>query len=223
MNKLFFGTIVVALALVATPAAQAQSVRFGCKVGANLSYLAGSPAQPNQYKSKLGFTGGALLHVGLRPGDRLAIQLEALYSQKGFRYDGQPYTVRQNTYRNYGSVRYDYLDVPALLRLKINSFFLEAGPQYSYLLRIVTDRNQDVNGYPLKNVGFETARLSDVRRSELGYAAGVGFQASSGLLLGLRYSSAFTGFAKDGYSNDEFRNARHATLQAYAGVQLGGK
>jgi hypothetical protein len=39
----------------------------------------------------------------------------------------------------------------------------------------------------------------------------------------LRYNGAFTDFAKDGYSNNEFRNARHSTFQAYIGVLLGGK
>lgn len=222
MNKLLFGATALA-ALVAALVAQAQSVRYGVKVGANLSNLAGSPPQPDQYKLKLGFHGGALLNVGLRPDDRLAIQLEALYSQKGFRYDGQPYTVLGSTYRNFGSVRYDYLDVPVLLRLKANGFFLEAGPQYSCLLSITTDRNQELNGYPIKDAGFETARLRAVRRNELGYAAGCGFQSRIGLLLGLRYTGAFTSFAKDGYSSDEFRGARQAAFQAYAGVLIGGK
>jgi hypothetical protein len=146
-----------------------------------------------------------------------------LYSQKGFKYADQQYTAAGQTYRNTGNVRYDYLDVPVLVRLKAGSVFFEAGPQYSYLLNISTNRTQTINGGVVSNAGSSTSDLSNVQRNELGYAAGLGFESSSGFLLGLRYNGAFTDFAKDGYSNNDFRNARNSTFQAYVGVLLGGK
>lgn len=72
------------------------------------------------------------------------------------------------------------------------------------------------------NASGSTTDLSRTKRSELGYAAGLGFQSDGGSLLGVRYKGASTDFAKGGYSNSEFHNARHST-QAYAGVLLGGK
>lgn len=224
MKKLLLSTAAAALlAVAAAPAAHAQSVRFGLKAGANLSNLSGDLAQQDQYKNRFGFQGGAILNLGLLADDFLAIQLEALYSQKGFKYADQQFTVLNNTYRTTGGLRYDYLDVPVLVRLKTGGVFFEAGPQYSYLLNLSNSRTQYVNGSIASSSSYSSSSLDRVRRNELGYAAGLGFQSESGFLIGLRYNGAFTDFAKDGYSNDEFRNARNSAFQAYVGFMLGGK
>lgn len=224
MKKLLLSTAAAALVVAAAaPAAHAQSVRFGLKAGANLSNLSGDLTQQDQYKNRFGFQGGAMLNLGLVDDDFLAIQLEALYSQKGFKYADQQYTVLNNTFRNTGNVRYDYLDVPVLVRLKTGGVFFEAGPQYSYLLSITNSRTFTQNGNVVSSASASTSDLDRVKRHELGYAAGLGFQAESGFLLGLRYNGALTDFAKDGYSNNEFRNARNSTFQAYVGFMLGGK
>jgi hypothetical protein len=224
MKKLLLSTTAAALvAVAAAPAAHAQSVRFGLKAGANLSNLSGDVVQQDQYKNRFGFQGGAMLNLGLIDDDFLAIQLEALYSQKGFKYADQQFTLGGNTFRNTGNVRYDYLDIPVLLRLKTGGVFFEAGPQYSYLLNISNNRSFTQNGNVVASASSTTSNLDNVKRSELGYAAGLGFQAESGFLIGLRYNGAFTDFAKEGYSNNEFRNARNSTFQAYVGFMLGGK
>ena len=224
MKKLLLSTTAAALvAVAAAPAAHAQSVRFGLKAGANLSNLSGDLVQQDQYKNRFGFQGGAILNLGLVADDFLAIQLEALYSQKGFKYADQQFTIGGNNFRNTGNVRYDYLDIPVLLRLKTGGVFFEAGPQYSYLLNISNNRTLTQNGTVIGSASSGTSDLDRVKRSELGYAAGLGFQSSTGFLVGLRYNGAFTDFAKEGYSNDEFRNARNSTFQAYVGFMLGGK
>ena len=224
MKKLLLSTTAAALvAVAAAPAAHAQPVRFGLKAGANLSNISGDVIQQDQYKNRFGFQGGAMLNLGLIDDDFLAIQLEALYSQKGFKYADQQFTLGGSTYRNTGNVRYDYLDIPVLLRLKTGGVFFEAGPQYSYLLNISNNRSFTQNGNVIAGASSTTSNLDNVRRSELGYAAGLGFQAESGFLIGLRYNGAFTDFAKDNYSNNEFRNARNSTFQAYVGFMLGGK
>lgn len=221
MKKLFLPAAVALLAAAAAPAAHAQGIRFGVKAGANLSNLAGDLVNQDQYKNRWGFHGGVMVNFGL--GDIISIQPEVLYSQKGFRYGDQSITLLGNTYRNSGGVRYDYLDVPVLVRVRAAGVFFEVGPQYSYLMNVSTDRTQTLNGNNVSNIGSGTSDLSNVRRSELGYVGGLGFQASNGFLLGVRYNGAFTDFAKNSnYSNDEFRNARNSTFQAYVGVLLGG-
>ena len=222
MKKLFLpAAAATLLAVAAAPAAHAQGIRFGVKAGANLSNLAGDLTNQDQYKNRWGFHGGVMLNFGI--GDIFSIQPEVLYSQKGFRYADQQVTVLNNTYRNTGNVRYDYLDVPVLLRIRAAGVFFEVGPQYSYLMNVSTDRQQTLNGSVVSTAGSGTSNLDNVRRNELGYVGGVGFQASNGFLVGVRYNGAFTDFAKNSsYSNDEFRNARNSTFQAYVGVLLGG-
>jgi hypothetical protein len=222
MKKLLLPAVVALLATAAAPAAHAQGLRFGVKAGANLSNLAGDLVSQDQYKNRFGFQGGVMLNFGL--GDILSIQPEVLYSQKGFKYADQQITSPLGTFRNTGNVRYDYLDVPILVRVRAAGVFFEVGPQYSYLMNVSTDRTQTFNGSTVGNAGSGTSDLSNVHRNELGYVGGLGYQASNGLMLGVRYSGAFTDFAKNSsYSNDEFRNARNSTFQAYVGVLLGGK
>ncbi|NML63998.1 PorT family protein [Hymenobacter sp. RP-2-7] len=215
--------LLLAAAGLLAGSAQAQSLKFGLKAGANLSNLSGNLTNQDQYKNRFGFQGGVMLNIGLVDKDFFSIQPEVLYSQKGFRYADQSFTVLGNTYRNSGNVRYDYLDVPVLLKIKTQGVFFEAGPQYSYLMNITTNRQQTLNGNVQGTAGSGTSNLDNVNRNELGYAAGLGFQANQGFLIGVRYNGAFTDFAKDGYSNNEFRNARNSAFQAYIGFLLGGK
>lgn len=219
MKKLFL----LAAAGLFAGSAHAQSIKFGLKAGANLSNLAGNVTNQSQYNNRFGFQGGAMLNIGLVDKDFFSIQPEVLYSQMGFRYADQSVTVLGNTYRNTGNVRYDYLQVPVLLKIKTQGVFFEVGPQYSYLMNISTDRQQTLNGNVQSTVGSGTSNLDNVNRNELGFAAGLGYQGSQGFLLGLRYSGAFTEFAKDGYSNNDFKNARNSAFQAYIGFLLGGK
>ena len=215
MKKLM---LLTAAGLLAS-SAHAQSLKFGLKAGANLSNLAGNLTNQDLYKNRWGFQGGVMLNIGLIDKDFFSIQPEVLYSQKGFRYADQVIAGLRNT----GSVRYDYLDVPVLLKIKAQGVFFEAGPQYSYLMNVSTDRQQTLNGTVIGTAGTGTSNLDHVNRNELGYAAGLGFQANQGFLIGVRYNGALTDFAKDGYSNNELRNARNSTFQAYIGFLLGGK
>ncbi|RZL09178.1 MAG: PorT family protein [Hymenobacter sp.] len=224
MKKLFISAAAaMLLAVAAAPAAHAQSIRFGLKAGANLSNLSGDLTNQSQYNNRFGFHGGVMVNFGLA-NDMLSIQPEILYSQKGFRYDNQSITFLGNTFRNAGNVRYDYLDVPILVRLKVSTgLFFELGPQYSYLMNVSTDRTQTYNGSVVGTAGSGTTNLDRVNRNELGYVGGLGFQSKEGLLLGVRYNGAFTDFAQDGYSNNDFRNARNSAFQAYVGFLLGSK
>ena len=217
MKKLLW---LAAAGLLAT-AAQAQTTKFGLKVGGNLSNLSGDLVNQDQYNNRLGVNGGVMLNIGL-VADIFSIQAEGLYSQKGFKYADQTVMAAGNTISNTGNVRYDYLDVPVLAKVKFAGLFVEAGPQYSYLLNITTNRTQSINGVPQSNIGSGTEDLSNVNRNELGYAAGLGFQSGFGPIIGLRYNGALTDFAKDGYSNNDYKNARNSVFQAYVGFLIGG-
>lgn len=221
MKKLLLSAGVALLAAAAAPTAHAQGIRFGVKAGANLSNLAGDLVNQDQYKNRWGFQGGVMVNFGL--GDIVSIQPEVLYSQKGFKYADNQFTLLGSTYRNTGSVRYDYLDVPVLVRVRAAGIFFELGPQYSYLMNVSSSRSLTVNGNVVNSASASTSNLDNVKRNELGYVGGLGYQADNGVLLGVRYSGAFTDFAKDGYSNNDFRNARNSTFQAYVGVLLGSK
>jgi len=198
--------------------ANAQTVRLGFKGGANLSNVSGNLANEDLYKNKLGFHVGAVLNLGLL-GDFLSLQPEALYSQKGFSYADKDVSINGATWHYQGSRSFQYLDVPVLLKLKAGPLYVEAGPQYGYLLGLKDESTISQNGQP--SAGASTSQsVKDMNRHEIGYAVGLGLQGASGLSIGLRYTGAFTDFAKNGAQNDDLRDARNSVFLASIGFLL---
>ena len=202
--------------------AHAQGIRFGLRAGANLSNLSGKLDNNDIYKNKFGFVGGAMLNVSILPDNFLSIQPEVLFSQKGFKYADKSATVLGQQYTYKGRSNYNYLDIPVLLKVNAGGIFFEAGPQYSYLLSVNDNSERALNGSAYSSYNADR-NLSNTKRSEFGYVAGLGFQATNGFMFDLRYNGAFTDFAKDGYQNGDLRNARNQVFQASVGFLLPGK
>ncbi|MDF7814654.1 porin family protein [Hymenobacter sp. YC55] len=209
-------------AVAAAPSVHAQGIRIGVKGGANLSNLSGDLTNEDRYQNKFGFHGGLMLNIGLVDDGFLSVQPEVLFSQKGFSYADDEFTIGGNRIKYDGDVTYNYIDVPVLLKVKAGSVYFEAGPQYSYLLKVKNDFSVTSNGNPVTQTSG-TANLDDVNRNEIGYAAGLGYQSEGGLMLGLRYNGSFTDFGKDGYQDADTRNARNSVFQASVGFLLPSK
>ena len=212
-----------ALATAATFSAQqshAQGVRFGIKGGANLSNLSGKLDNNDLYKNKFGFVGGLLANVSLLPDNFLSIQPEVLYSQKGFKYADKSATIGGQQFTYKGNSTYNYIDVPVLLKVNAGGIFFEAGPQYSYLLNVRDKTKRALNGSSYVDYAADR-NLDNVHRSEFGYVAGLGFQATNGFMFDVRYNGAFTDFAKNNsYQNGDLRNARNQVFQATIGYMF---
>lgn len=209
----------LALLLLGGVSAHAQGLRFGLKAGANLSNLAGDLTNEDRYENKLGFHGGAMLNIGLLDDGFLSVQPEVLFSQKGFQFADTEFNLLGNRFKSEGERTYNYLDIPVLLKVKASSVYFEAGPQYSYLLKVKDDSRSSLNGNTFQSTSG-TQNLDNVNRNEIGYAAGLGYQSEGGLMLGLRYNGSFTDFAKDGYADKDLRNARNSVFQASVGYLL---
>jgi hypothetical protein len=223
MKKTAFvaGALLVA-ATFASSAVHAQGVRLGVKGGANLSNLSGDLTNEDRFENKFGFHGGLMLNVGLVGDGFLSLQPEVLYSQKGFKYADSQFNIGGNTLKYEGDRTYNYIDVPVLVKINAGGFFVEAGPQYSYLLKVKDDSKVSINGNTATQRSG-TSDLSNVNRNEIGYAAGLGFQSDAGLLLGLRYNGSFTDFGKDGYQDNDLRNARNSVFQLSLGYLIPSK
>lgn len=219
-KKLLLATLFAACA--ATSGAYAQGIRLGVKGGANLSNLSGDLTDEDRFKNKVGFHGGVMVNIGLLDDGFLSLQPEVLYSQKGFTYADNEFTILGARYKYEGDRTYNYIDVPVLLKINAGGFYVEAGPQYSYLLKVKDDSKFSVNGNTATQRS-NTADLDNVNRNELGYAAGLGFQSDMGLLLGLRYNGSFTDFGKDGYADNDVRNARNSVFQLSLGYLIPSK
>ena len=224
----FLGAALLAAAAVSS--AQAQDVRFGLRAGGNYSNLAGNVQHENTYDNKLGFLGGVIVNVPVVE-DLFSVQPEVLYSQKGFENKPTEFTtILGAKQKREGSVSYNYLDVPVLLKINAGGFIAEAGPQYSYLLsssnQTKTTTTPALGGAPTTAEARDKNDVSGLNRNELGYVAGVGYQASNGVSLNLRYTGAFSDFVKsdnDTYFNGDLKNARHSAFQLSLGYLIPSK
>ena len=229
MNKTAF----VAAALLATAtafSAQAQTPRFGFRAGANYSNLAGNIQNQDTYNNKIGFLGGVIVNIPVIEDGFFSVQPEILYSQKGFENKPTQYTGLLGKQQREGQVNYNYLDVPVLLKVKASGLIFEAGPQYSYLLsannQTKTTTTPALGGTPTTSETQNKTDVSGLNRNELGYLAGVGYEAENGLSLSLRYTGAFSDFVKSdntAYFNGDLKNARHSAFQLSLGYLIPSK
>ena len=225
-------TAFLATALLATAAissAQAQNIRFGLRAGANYSNLSGNIKNEDTYNNKVGFLGGVMLNVPLLADDLLSIQPEILYSQKGFENKPTEFSSVLGKQKREGNVNYNYIDVPLLLKFKALGFVAEAGPQYSYLLSSNNETKTTTTpavGSPTVSETKDKHDVSGLNRNELGYLAGVGYEATNGLSLNLRYTGAFSDLVKSdnsAYFNGDLKNARHSAFQLSLGYLIPSK
>ena len=223
----FFATALFATAAVAS--AQAQTPRFGFRAGANYSNLAGNINNQDTYNNKFGFLGGVMVNVPIIQDGFLSVQPEVLYSQKGFENKPTEYTSVLGKQKREGQVNYNYLDVPVLLKVRASGLIFEAGPQYSYLLSANNQTKTTTTptiGSPTTAESQDKTDVSGLNRNELGYVAGVGYEAENGLSLSLRYTGAFSDFVKsdnNAYFNGDLKNARHSAFQLSLGYLISNK
>jgi hypothetical protein len=185
--------VILSLAILAgfASAANAQTgIKYGVKGGFNGSTFSGTDSKGSEYKA--GFAAGVFANFGIN--DQFSIQPEVLFSQKGASVDDFQ-GVSGNTFKSTLS----YIDVPILARINTGDagkgFFFEIGPQGSL---VVADRDfiqRSGNKYN------ENTTTQDLNKVLIGYVGGIGYQITSGLSLGVRYTGDFAKVYKDGASS----------------------
>lgn len=206
---------ILSLALLAGAAgvANAQTgVKYGLKGGFNGSTFSGTNSKGSEYKA--GFAAGAFLNFGV--SDNFSIQPEFLYSQKGASIDD---------YLSNSGITYKqtlgYLDVPIMFRYNIGEdgkgFFVEVGPQGSFLLH-QRQFLEDNGGKEIS--GSRSTSTDDFNKVAIGYVGGLGYQITSGLQLGLRYTGDFSQVYKQ---ENNAPNLHNSVFQFQVGYAFGGK
>lgn len=212
--------IILSLAVLASTAgvANAQTgIKVGLKGGFNGSTFSGADSKGSEYKA--GFAAGGFVNFGV--SDNFSVQPEFMYSQKGASQDGVAYP-SGTTFKTDGTAKttLGYLDVPIMLRYNIGEdgkgFFVEVGPQGSFVLHQRTFV-EDGGG---KQVGSSNTSTDGLNKVVLGYVGGVGYQITSGLQLGLRYTGDFTQIAKQDMGAPNLHNS---VFQFQVGYAFGGK
>lgn len=191
-------TYLIALAILASCALNAQSVDFGLKGGLNLSSLSENNSGYS-YQNRLGYHIGGLAQINLTP--QVAIQPEVVYSSQGTKYtaNGTEHNLALN-----------YLNIPVMLQAKVGrGVYAEVGPQFGFLTS-VNDKIGDVE------TNYFTTQ--DFKNTDVALGFGLGFQGSSGVGVDARYNLGLTDINNTGRSN----NLRNNVLQIGLFIKLNG-
>jgi hypothetical protein len=150
---------------------QRNSVQLGIKAGVNIADFNDDLVTQD---SRIGFHGGLLVHVHVKP--QLAIQPELVYSQQGAEFST-------------GKQKLDYLNIPFLIQYLFNGGFrLQTGPQIGVL----------VNSEFKDNNGVEIDNGKNFKKSDVGWVFGLGYLSPTGLGVDARYNLGLTDVTKGG-------------------------
>lgn len=190
MKKLFLGAAIAMSSL-------AFAQQFGVKGGVNFSTVSNSDnlAEGVDSKSKIGFQAGLFMNAPI--GENFSVQPEVLYNSLGAKLTGN------DEIGNDGSLRLnlDYISVPVMLQYNATpSFYLEAGPQFSFLVdsKLKTEVNGETESVDLDNDDFNSFDFG------IGLGAGYWFVPNFG--INARYVAGFTDVAKNNDSDTTYKN-----------------
>lgn len=190
------------LAISATAMISAQS--FGVKGGANISTISKERSWDDT-NAKLGYYVGVYMHAPVNA--IFSIQPEVLYNSVGVKYDND---------RVSHTLGLDYISAPIMFQFEpIPNLFVEAGPQFSFLIGN-SDRNKTDDVVTIKKY----RNNSNYNNFDMAGAIGVGFRVNN-ITIGARYVAGFTDIKKSGstsWSNDD-KQLRNNALQI--GLQYG--
>jgi hypothetical protein len=186
-----------------------QHIRYGLKAGVSLAQLTGYTVTGS--RNQVGATAGLMADAAL--SEKFSLHPELLYSQKGRRFEGSG----PGGFSSSNEARFHYLDLPVLLRLKFNGFFVETGPQAGYLLYARNSYSQSSSSMPPLAYSINTTR--NTRRFDLGYVLGIGYQLRERWELGARYNGGILGIDPGSYGGTPPRNS---VFQFQAGYLFGG-
>ena len=199
MKKLLLILLAVCIILPASGFAQ---MSFGFLAGINLANFGGDDKDFGigiDPKMKLGLAGGALVQVPL--SDNMAFRVEALYSQKGAKYEAGGNTAKVNM---------DYIEVPLLVMFQIPTTgsvlpFLLGGGYLGYLMSA-----KITNGGPDVNV------KDDCNSLDYGIMVGAGALINNMIEICARYSMGLGTVVK----NPDNIDVKNSVIQILAGFHL---
>lgn len=184
---------------------RAEVTGFGVKAGLSYANIHGHDVY--EQRSRMGFSAGAFLTLGL--GSYFAVQPEVLFVMKGSKYSNGS---GADAYRE--TLGLDYIEVPVLIKFFLpvaGSFRLHlfAGPSLGFKLRARVKAT----------FGGETEveTLDNVKNTDFSLAAGVGLGHPLGrgrLTLDVRYTAGMSSLSKG--TGDDIKNGALGLFAGYS-------
>jgi opacity protein-like surface antigen len=185
MKKLLFALAVTAGTLVfAQEKAKSSSspIAFGVKAGLNVSEVSS-----NDSKAKAGFYGGVFANIPV--ASSFSVQPEVLYNGVG----------AKSTYNSDVKLNLDYISVPVMLQYNlVPNFYVEAGPQFGFLI------SSKIKG---------NGATVDVKDNHKGFDFGIGLGAGYYFTPNIGVNARFTAGISDVVKNHTGSAIRNNVFQ----------
>ncbi|MFD2999625.1 porin family protein [Pontibacter toksunensis] len=177
---------------------------LGVKAGATYTTFKGNDAQDYEYR--FGYTAGLVLQRHIT--DLIGVQVEALYTAKGAKIEGNSGNTEVQE-----SFRLNYIDVPVLFHVSASGLFFDLGPQVSFIssasqVREVTSGSTTTS--------YKTDITDQPYTIDFGYVAGIGYRADNGIGLEVRYNGGLKNIDDEGsFAGKERRNSGFSLMLSY--------
>ncbi len=195
-----FGTLVFLVLFMAFPSHAGSS--FGIKGGLASANLTGKDI--DSVKAKLGYTGGIALTLG---GNAICLQPEALYVQKGAKYDFMGEDIE---------FKLDYIEIPILLRLNLSQGtstpYIYGGPAFAFNI------SAKVSGTDSNGETVEEDIKDYVKDKDLGVVFGGGIDFGQ-FTLEARYTMGLQTIDQS-QDNEEEEEVKNATISVLVGFSF---
>jgi hypothetical protein len=194
----------------------AVQTRFGLKGGVNLATLSAqeftATANPGT-NNKTAYHVGAFVNIPLSATIRL--QPELVLSSQGSKMEEQRTTTGGTTQYIYEE-DLNYINLPIMLQVQtVGGFFVETGPQFSYLLDAEQNGTSPISTTDRTNIDPFRDNF------DIAWGLGVGYLSRVGLGIGARYNYGLRNIVNENDNTGNVGELRNRVLQIGLVYQFG--
>ena len=202
MKKVLFSAVVFF-----TVISNAQDIKFGAKVGLNISNFSGDVTDS---KSLIGAQLGGFAEISI--SDKFAIQPELLFSMQGAKSEYSE-SIIGDSYREESKLKLNYLNIPILAKYYVgDKFAVLAGPQFGILMSAKEnyDITETIAGTTDSYSGSADAK-DFYKTLAVSFNIGAAFSITENIFVDARYNLGLSSIAKD--FTDEFGDSTSADIK----------
>jgi opacity protein-like surface antigen len=202
MKKILFSAIFLATGFV-----NAQEIKFGAKVGLNISNFSG---EVTDAKSLIGGQIGGFTEIAI--SDKFAIQPELIFSMQGAKTNYFESDVNYS-YSEASKTKLNYLNIPVLAKYNVNEkFSILAGPQFGILISAKEDFDVSETISGVTDSYSESVDVKDLYKTlSLSLNIGASYSITEKIFVDARYNLGLSSIAKD--FTDEFGDSYSADIK----------
>ena len=180
-------------AIFLTAISYAQNVKYGAKLGLNISNFSGDVENS---KSLIGAQIGGFAEISI--SDKFAIQPELLFSMQGAKSEYSESNVDYSLSEESKS-KLNYLNVPVLAKYYVaDKFALLAGPQFGFLISAKEKYDFSETSMGTTDSGSDSIDTKDFYKSlALSFNIGASYSVTEKIFVDARYNLGLSSLAKE--------------------------